>query len=123
MISVSFYLLTPDARSQSQVYVSISNKEKRLRFATGQSFIASYCNVRKKKGTKELVKKNTVFYFEYNSKLNEIRDSLIRIEMDLSRGAEKATLEQIRDTYYWQSGKRKAQAHRIVQARKVAMEQ
>lgn len=106
MISVSFYLLTPDALSQSQVYVSISNKEKRLRFATGQSFIASYCNVRKKKGTKELVRKNTVFYFEYKSKLNEIRDALIRIEMGLSN-EQKCTLEQVRDAYYLRTGKLK----------------
>src|ERR1700747_2079766 len=108
MISVSFYLLTPDARSQSQVYASISNKEKRLRFATGQSFVTSYCNIRKKKGTKELVKKNTSFYFEYNSKLNEMRDSLIRIDMDFSKTGVKSKLEQIRDTFYLQSGKLKA---------------
>lgn len=106
MISVSFYLLTPDAQSQSQVYVSISNKEKRLRFATGESFIASYCNIRKKKGTKELVKKNTAFYFEYKSKLTEIRDSLIRIEMGLSI-EKKCTLEKVRDAFYLRTGKLK----------------
>ncbi len=105
MISVSFYLLTPDALSQSQVYVSISNKENRLRFATGESFITSYCNIRKKKGTKELVKKNTEFYFEYRSKLTEIRDSLIRIEMSLTEGANKPSLIQIRDAFYLKSGK------------------
>ena len=105
MISVSFYLLTPDAISQSQVYVSISNKEKRLRFATGESFITSYCNIRKKKGVKELVKKNTAFYFEYSSKLRQIRDSLIRVEMDLTRSGNKCELTQIRDSYYLQIGK------------------
>ena len=109
MISVSFYLLTPDALSQSHVYVSISNKEKRLRFATGESFITSYCNIRKKKGTKELVKKNTAFYFEYKSKLNQIRDALIRAEMQLSRTGEKCSLAQIRDTFYLQIGKLKGQ--------------
>lgn len=105
MLSVSFYLLTPAAISQSQVYVSISNKTNRLRFATGASFITSYCNVRKKKGTKDLVKKNTPFYFEYKSKLTEIRDSLIRIEMDFLKINVGSTLEQFRDTYYLQSGK------------------
>jgi site-specific recombinase XerD len=105
MISVSFYLLTPKAISQSQVYISISNKEKRLRFASGQSFITSYCNVRKKKGTKDLVKKNTEFYFDYTSQLRTIRDGLIRIEMDLSKAGQKPQLEQIRDTYYLQTGK------------------
>ncbi len=106
MISVSFYLLTPDARSQSQVYVSISNKVQRLRFATGESFITDYCNTRKKKGTKELVKKNTVFYFEYTSKLREIRDKLIRLEMDLTK-EKNFNLQLIRDTYYRQTGKLK----------------
>ncbi len=109
MISVSFYLLTPDAVSQSQVYVSISNKVKRLRFATGESFVTSYCNVRKKKGTKELVKKNTTFYFEYTSKLRQIRDSLIRAEMELSKTLEKCALEQVRDAFYLQVGKLKGQ--------------
>ena len=99
MISVSFYILTPDARSQSQLYVSISNKEKRLRFATGESFVTAYCNIRKKKGTKDLLKKNTEFYFDYNSKLNEIRDSLIRIEMDFSKIGEMPFLENIRDAF------------------------
>jgi integrase len=109
MLSVSFFLRTPNAISQSQVYISISNKEKRLQFASGVSFIASYCNIRKRKGTKELVKKNTVFYFEYTSKLREIRDSLIRAEMDLSKAGAKCALEQVRDTYYIQIGKQKGQ--------------
>src|ERR1700742_362936 len=100
MISVSFYLLTPEAKSQSQVYVSISNKEKRLRFATGESFVTAYCNTRKKKGAKELVKKNNVFYFEYTSKLRDIRDTLIRSEMELSKGGAKCPLDQVRDSYY-----------------------
>ena len=109
MISVSFYILTPDARSQSQLYVSISNKEKRLRFATGESFVTAYCNIRKKKGTKDLLKKNTEFYFDYNSKLNEIRDSLIRIEMDFSKIGEMPFLENIRDAFYLKTGKIKPQ--------------
>lgn len=105
MISISFYLLTPGAQSQSLVYASISDKEKRLRFSTGESFVASYCNIRKKKGTKGLVKKNTVFYFEYTSKLTDIRNSLIRLTQDLSRNGEKPQLEQVRDAFYLQSGK------------------
>jgi integrase len=105
MISVSFYLLTPDALSQSQVYVSISNKENRLRFPTGESFIASYCNIRKKKGGKELVRRNTEFHFEYKSKLNELRDMLIRIEMNLTEGLNKPSLEQVRDAFYLKTGK------------------
>lgn len=109
MISVSFYLLTPDAISQSQVYVSISNKEKRLRFAAGESFLTDYCNVRKKKGTKELVKKNTAFYFGYVQKLRQVRDSLILAEMELTKTGIKPNLEQIRDTYYLQIGKGKGQ--------------
>ena len=105
MLNVSFYLLTPTSKSQTQVYVSISSQYKRLRFATGESFIASYCNVRKTKGSKELVKRNTVFYFEYTSKLNEIRDTLIRIDMDLSKDGNKPDLSVIRDAYYLKTGK------------------
>lgn len=112
MINVSFYLLTPKAKQQSQVYISISRKSKsktdRLRFASGESFIAGYCNVRKNdrnglKTKKELVKRNTVFYYEYTSILTKIRDSLIRIEMNLKRTGDY-TLQQIKDEYYLQSG-------------------
>ena len=77
MISVSFYILTPDARSQSQLYVSISNKEKRLRFATGESFVTAYCNIRKKKGTKDLLKKNTEFYFDTANAISKAADANI----------------------------------------------
>jgi integrase len=110
MISVSFYLLTPDAITQSLVYASISNKEKRLRFSTGESFITDYCNVRKKKGTKTLVKRNTAFYFEYTTKLTSIRDSLIRLGMELTKDGRKPPLELIREAYYLQSGKTKPEA-------------
>ena len=72
MISVSFYLLPPEAITQSLVYVSISNKEKRLRFSTGTSFIVKYCNIRKKKGTKSLVKRNTTLFFDYDSHIDLI---------------------------------------------------
>ena len=106
MISVSFYLLNPKANSQSQLYVSISNKSQRLRFPVGEKFLTEYCHVRKKKGTKELVKRNTPFYFEYNSKLTSIRDVLIRIEMELrNEDGTQITLEQIRDTYYLRIGR------------------
>lgn len=109
MLSVSFYLLTPTAKSQSQVYVSISDKTNRLRFATGKSFVTSYCNIRTKKGTKDLVKKGCPFYFDYNSSLNKIRDSLIRLEMEFSNRGESVSLEKIRDLYYKQIGKLKAE--------------
>lgn len=105
MINVSFYLLTPTARSQSQLYVSISNKESRLRFASGESFVTAYCNIRKKKGSKELIKKNTPFYFEYNAKLNEIRDALLRIEMDLNKAEVKHDLIMIKEKFYASIGK------------------
>jgi integrase len=105
MLTVSFYLLTPEAKSQSQLYVSISNKINRLRFATGESFITSYCNIRKVKGKKDLVKKNTSFYFDYSTTLSSIRDTLIRIDMELSKDVNKPNLAQIRDIYYTRIGK------------------
>src|ERR1035437_6072315 len=104
MLSISFYLLTPDARSQSQVYVSISDKENRLRFATGKSFITSYCNIRKRKGTKELVKRNSAFYFDYNKDLTDIRNSLLTIERNLTNEG-SCNLVKIRETFYKQTGK------------------
>lgn len=108
MINISFYLLTPDANTQSQVYVSISNKEKRLRFAIGESFLTCYCNHRKKKGPKDLIKKNTPFYFDYNKTLTETRDALLTIEIDLKKREKPFPLETIRDTFYLKSGKIKA---------------
>lgn len=104
MLSVSFYLLTPDAKGATQVYVSISDKTNRLRFAAGESFLTEYCNIRKKKGFKELVKRNTAFYFKYNDILKQIRDSLHLIEIDL-KGRGKASLEEIRDEYYLRIGR------------------
>lgn len=111
MANVSFYLLTPKAKEQSQVYVSLSIKSKsatqRIRFATGECFITAYCNIRKNaegfKKKKDLVKRNTVFYFEYDSILRKIRDKLIQIEMDLKKKG-SYTLPQIRDEYYKQAG-------------------
>lgn len=105
VISVSFYLLNPKAKAQSAVYVSISNKTDRLRFATNESFLTEYCNIRKRKGSKELVKKNTPFYFEYKNTLEQIRNRLLKIEMLFP----KASLAQIRDTYYTQIGKGKSE--------------
>lgn len=105
MVSISFYLLTPEAKSQSQVYVSISDKKSRLRFSTGESFLTDYCNVRKVKGKKELAKKSNPFYIEYKSKLEEIRDTLHRIEIDLKKKG-KDSLENIREAYYVKIGKR-----------------
>ena len=104
MLNISFYLLTPKAKKQSLVYVSISNKENRLRFATNESFLTSYCNTRGKKG-KELVKKNTPFYYEYTSYLTQVRNQLLKIELDLKKEGATPTLDKIRDTFWMQIGK------------------
>ncbi len=105
MLTVSFYLLTPKAKSQSQLYISISNKTNRLRFASGEAFITAYCNIRQTKGKKELIRKSAPFYLDYTSTLNSIRESLIRIEMDLIREGRKPNLIEIRDIYYTKIGK------------------
>ena len=106
MISISFYLLNPKSKSQSQVYVSISNKKNRLRFATGQGFLTSCCNKRLKKGEGDLAKKGTKFFLQYRCKLEEIRDTLLEIEMSI-KGNQEGTLEYIRDSYYSSIGKLK----------------
>src|SRR5436190_12095734 len=107
MLNISFFLLTPGAKDQTQVYVSISRKlagdNKRLRFATGESFLAGYCHVRKKKNGKELVKRNTVFYFEYSDTLSKIRNNLVRIAMELEK-AGNFSLEEVKKQYYTQIG-------------------
>jgi integrase len=77
---------------------------RRIRFATGHSFIASYCNARKKKNGKELVKRNTRFYFEYNNRLSQIKNDLIGIAME-SEKAGTFSLEQVRDNFYKQIGR------------------
>lgn len=106
-INVSFYLLTPDSKSQSIVYCSISRKGKvttdRLRFSTGESFITQYCHQRTKKG-KDLLRRNTTFFLEYKLKLESIRNSLIKIEQEIEKQNNKFTLEAIRDKYYLQAG-------------------
>ena len=105
MINVSFYLLTPKAKNQSQVYASISEDRERLRFPTGKKFLTEYCNIRKKKGGKELIKRNTPFYFEYNQILDDTRNSLMKIDMELERKKEPYTLTDIRDSFYLETGK------------------
>jgi integrase len=110
-LSISYYLLSPKAKTQSVVYVSLSKNKSRLRFTTGESFFTSYCNVRrdedkplKGKPFKELLKRNTVFYLEYKLKLEKITNMLTQIDIDLSKKADSYDLIQIRDQYYLQAG-------------------
>lgn len=105
MINISFYLLTPEANNASQLYVSISNKEQRLRFATGESFLTAYCNIRKIKGKKELVKKNTPFYFPYTKVINDLREQLYLIELELQNKGMGYTLGEIKEEFYKRTGK------------------
>lgn len=105
MISTSFYLLNPKAQSHTQLYVSISNKEDRLRFSTGKEFMTKYCNLRVRKGGKELVKKNSPFNLEYNRTLIDIKEVLVLIEMRLTKEKGNYTLKEIRDEYWLQIGK------------------
>lgn len=113
-INVSFYLLTPEAKTQSQVYASVSLKSKsttqRIRFATGESFLTKYCHkrsgVRASKQTKkkELVRKNTTFYMEYNSILDKIRTHLFEIAYTFQKSSKNFTLTDIKNEYYLRSG-------------------
>ena len=85
MINVSFYLLTPRASSQSNLYVSISAGGERLRFNTGFKLITEYCNLRGKKGQGSLIKEDTRFTESYNKLLRDIRDVLIDLDNELLR--------------------------------------
>lgn len=109
MIKVSFYLLDPHAKTQSMLYTSISGYGQRLRFATNHSFITKYCHVREKKGTKELLRRNTTLFLEYSEILRTTRDELLRIEMKLIQKGKPFKLEQIRDEFYIKIGKEKDQ--------------
>lgn len=117
-LNVSFYLLTPQAK-QTLVYASISEKntsaKERLRFSTGESFLTLYCNKRfekkqaKGKATvikngKELLKRNTTFYLEYQSKLNKITEWLHEIYQEKIRLNKPIFLNEIRDEYYIKAG-------------------
>ncbi|PZF73931.1 phage integrase SAM-like domain-containing protein [Taibaiella soli] len=103
-MNVSFYLLTPNAKTQSQLYVSISNKSSRLRFAAGEEFLIKYCNSREKKGDKTLVKRNTPFTLEYNSILNSISDNLRLLAMQLQREQGEYSLQDVRNIYWTRIG-------------------
>ena len=107
-INVSFYLATPQAKTDSQVYVSISIKSKsetqRLRFPTGESFITAYCHHRKQKNGKELLRRNTTFYMEYKSILDKIRDSLFEIAYTFHKTHKDFSLEDIKHEYYLKAG-------------------
>lgn len=108
-LSISFYLLNPNGKSASQVYVSISDKTSRLRFAIGESFKTEYCNIRKIKGSKDLVKKNSPFVIQYKERLKKVDTLLNEIELELSKSGEKPSLNMIRDTYYIKIGKIKSE--------------
>ncbi len=99
-LNISFYLLTPKAKSQSIVYVSISNKELgRMRFATGMNFITAYCNSRTGKH-KDLVKKGNEMYFLYSSALKTNETLLAKIHTEFESLQKPYTLEQIKLEYY-----------------------
>jgi integrase len=117
-LNVSFYLLTPTAK-QTLVYVSISEKNRsassRLRFSSSESFLSHYCNKRFDKKTingkvihvkngKEILKRNTTFYLEYQSKLNKITEILHEIYNEFQKSGKQYILEDIRDIYYLRSG-------------------
>lgn len=117
-LNVSFYLLTPTAK-QTMVYASISEKNnsatERLRFSTGESFLSQYCNKRfekKKNGKgektvikngKDILKRNTTFYLEYQSTLNKIEETLHLIYNEFQK-KEVFTLTEIRNEYYKRAG-------------------
>lgn len=114
MLNVSFYLVTPDAKTKSQVYVSISRikqsgKGERLRFPVDAAFKTSYCNNRDRgtkdnpKKRKELVKRNSVMFNEYKAILANIEKSLLAIFTDLEK-AGHCTLEAVKETYFKQVG-------------------
>lgn len=107
-LSISFYLLNPNGKTNSQVYVSISDKTSRLRFAIGESFKTEYCNIRKVKGSKDLVKKNSPFVIQYRERLKKVDTLLHEIELELSKSGERPSLNAIRDSYYVRIGKIKS---------------
>lgn len=104
-IKISFYLLTPKAKTQSNVYVSLSRNYERIRFASGECFVTSNCNTRKTKGKKSLVKSTSTNGIEYNDSLNSISLSLERIARELSKENNNFPLTRIRDQYYKEIGK------------------
>ena len=110
MIRVSFYLLTPSAKQSSAVYASITYKGKRLRFNTGYTFETRYCNVRKKKGSKSFLKRNTSLYLEYKALLDSTSDQLSRIAFDLFREFGHVELNAVRERYDVMSGINKPQS-------------
>ena len=103
MIHISFYLLTPSANNLSNLYVSISLNKSRLRFATGKRFLTCYCNVRKTKGSKDLLKRNSPLFMEYRSCLEGIRDQLLKIELTWNSST-PISLIGIKQIYYDQIG-------------------
>lgn len=100
MLNISFYLLTPKAKSQSIVYVSISNQNLgRLRFPTNLKFLTSCCNSRT--GVhRDLVKKNTEMYFQYSTALKNAEITLVKIYFEFENTQKPFSLEQIKNEYY-----------------------
>ena len=119
-INVSFYLADPQAKTQSQVYVSVSLKSKsgsdRLRFPTGESFLTSYCHHRKRKGSKELLKKNTAFQLEYKSILDKMTEQLFEIAYTLEKANSKYSLTEIKNQFYLKSGRIEPEVHQLMGA-------
>ena len=100
MLNVSFYLLTPNAKNKSNLYVSVSDKNERLRFSTKYSLLTQYCNKRVVKGKKNLLKKNNDFYYEYSLLLEKIRNNIIKIGMELKNNNDRISLDLVKEKYY-----------------------
>jgi site-specific recombinase XerD len=110
-LSVSFFLLNPEAKKESAVYCSISKDSKRLRFPIDKTFQIKYCNKRSKrsrgkviKNSKYLVKAGSAMYLEYDSILTTATNLLETINLEFNRIGNGGTLAAIRDEYLVRTG-------------------
>jgi len=110
MINVSFYLLNPSSTDTTPIYASIStkgDKNSRRQFATGEHFLVKYCNIGRGKG-KELLIKNTKYYWRYKRILNSIEEELYEIESVLKfTNGVAPTPEEIQKKYWMHIGRLK----------------
>lgn len=104
MINISFYLLTPKAKNQSNLYISLTANSKRERFFSGYSFDSNFCNSRKNNRSRDLVKRNSPLYFEYQQILSSIQSSILKISHQVYSEKKQIDLAEIRSIYLNQNG-------------------
>ncbi len=103
-LNISFYLLNPEAKKTSAIYVSISDGNNRERFSTGENIPIMMVNKQRKKG-KPLLKRSSELYMFYSERLKQFETKIRSIYMEESSNSNQTTLQIVKDKFQLSNGK------------------